>query len=93
MAEQNLHKLERILKALANERRLSMVQFVRDSRAGEVSVGDIAEHIKLSFKSTSRHLALLEKADIFERRQESLYVYYRLHSSLPKVAKQIIDSL
>lgn len=49
-----MKEYERILKALANRRRLAILRHIR--REKEARVGDIASAIRLSFKATSRHL-------------------------------------
>ncbi len=69
-------EMERVLKALANRRRLAIIKFIKKEK--EASVGDVAEEIKLSFKSTSKHLALLAAADILEKEQRSSQMFYRL---------------
>lgn len=81
---------EKILKALANKRRLAIVGALKK---GELSVGDIAEKIHLSFKSTSRHLRLLSAADILEREQKGLTAFYSLSHSLLPLARTIISHL
>ncbi|MBI4138665.1 winged helix-turn-helix transcriptional regulator [Candidatus Uhrbacteria bacterium] len=74
---------ERILKALANQRRLTILQKLKDR---ELSVAEIAASIKLSFRSTSKHLHVLARADILDRRQKSLTVFYRIsHAPHPIV--------
>jgi len=50
----NLVNAEKVLKALANRRRLAILVFLKKNREGSVS--RIAGAINLSFKSTSRHL-------------------------------------
>lgn len=82
---------EKILKALANKRRLSIVVYLGKTR--EAKVGDIADKIKLSFKATSKHLALLYSADIVDKEQRSLEMWYKLSPSLPPLAKLISNSL
>ena len=52
-----IKEAEKILKALANARRLAIVKYLRKEK--EATVGDIAEAIKLSFKATSKHLDLV----------------------------------
>lgn len=74
----NEKELEKILKALANKRRIAILKFIKKS--GAASVGDIAEAIKLSFKATSKHLMILFNVDIVEKEQISLTMIY----SLPK---------
>ncbi|HEY4490311.1 MAG TPA: metalloregulator ArsR/SmtB family transcription factor [Candidatus Paceibacterota bacterium] len=75
-----MNSIEKILKALANKRRLAIVKYL-DSKKG-ASVGDIAEAIKLSFRSTSRHLRVLSSVDIIEGSQIGLTVIYKL--TVPK---------
>ena len=50
-------ELEWILKALANRRRLGILRVLKQNR--EATVGDIAAEIRLSFRSTSKHLGVL----------------------------------
>ena len=85
----NMKELERQLKALANGRRLAIVKFLQ--KRGPVSVGEIAKEIKLSLKSTSRHLAVLSSADILQKQQRDLYVFYFLSKSQHPIAKSVIS--
>lgn len=80
--------LEKLLKALANKRRLMIVRVIKKS---ELPVGEIADKIHLSFKSTSRHLSILAAADLVEREQRNTQVFYRLSSALPSVARHVIS--
>ncbi len=73
-----MKNLERKLKALANKRRLDILKAIKQERDNELSVGEIAERIRLSFKATSRHLSILTGADILEKEQRGLQVFYRL---------------
>lgn len=82
---------ERIMKALANRRRLSVLRFLKMKK--EANVGDIAEEIKLSFKATSKHLGVLYGAGIVDREQRSLQMFYHPSSDLPLPARSIISFL
>ncbi len=86
-----MKQLERILKGLANRRRLVIVKLLTQSK--ELSVATIAERIHLSFTSTSKHLSLLRNLDIVERRQESLTVFYSLAPELPRPAKLLLTTI
>lgn len=86
-----MRRHEKILKALANRRRLEIIKYIKQKK--EASVGDIAEHIKLSFKSTSRHLAILSGADILEKEQRNVSVFYSLTPKLAPLAKLIISEI
>ncbi len=80
---------EKILKALANHRRLQIVKYIKEQK--QATVGAVAGHIKLSFKSTSKHLMVLHNAGILDKEQKALLVFYSISKSLPRIAKQIID--
>jgi DNA-binding transcriptional ArsR family regulator len=82
--DKRIKDVEKILKALANARRLAIVKFLRDSKTKELTVGDI---------STSRHLSILSSANIIVNEQRSLYVYYRLNPAQRKVSRDIITIL
>ena len=84
-------ELERELKALANRRRLAIIKFLRQNK--EATVGDIAEAIRLSFKSTSKHLAVLKAVDVVEYDQRSLSYYYKLSFPLPRASQAILSLL
>ena len=82
---------ERILKALANMRRLAIVNLLHKSN--EKSVGEIADNIKLSFRATSKHLSVLMNADILEKEQRSLQMFYSLNKNAPSMVKQLLRIL
>ena len=79
---------ERMLKAVANRRRLAILRYL--GREKEARVGAIAGAIKLSFKATSRHLQQLAAADIVERRQHGLEMWYRIGKSPAPPVKAIL---
>ncbi|MDP3727587.1 MAG: metalloregulator ArsR/SmtB family transcription factor [bacterium] len=83
--------LERPLRAMANRRRLAILKYLKQNR--EAPVADIAGAIRLSFKATSKHLAVLAAADLVERDQRSLQMFYRIASDLKPVARHIIALL
>jgi len=71
------HEAARLLTALANERRLSMLC---ELLGGERSVGDLAACVGLSQSALSQHLAKLRGAGIVATRRDAQTVYYRLAS-------------
>ena len=83
-------ELERIFKALANRRRLAMLRYIKEHR--EASVGEIAEYMKLSFKATSKHLALLAAADLLEKEQRSVQMFFSLSPNIPDIARRALNS-
>ena len=80
--------LEKILKALANRRRLAIIKYLKNNR--EAPVGEIAGAIRLSFRSTSKHLGILSAADIIDREQRNLQIFYRLAENQKSAASAII---
>ncbi len=86
-----MKEYEKILKALANRRRLQILKYLKDKKQGTVTA--LAGHLKLSFKSTSKHLAVLFGAGIVDKEQRSLTMIYYIANPLPKIAKQILELL
>ena len=86
-----MKNLEKILKALANRRRLAILKYLKDH--GQAPVGEIAHEINLSFKATSKHLGILTNVDILEREQQSSQMFYRLIAGQKPPAQRIISLL
>ncbi|MFA5838371.1 MAG: metalloregulator ArsR/SmtB family transcription factor [Candidatus Paceibacterota bacterium] len=84
-------KVETSIKAIANYRRLAIVSLLKKN--GEMSVGDIAEELKISIQAISKHLKLLERADILSSDQRGLLVYYFLNKPLPNFVSNIVSTL
>ncbi len=78
---------ERILKAIANKRRLSILRYLANKR--EETVGKLAALNKISLASTSRHLSILVGADLVDREQKGLEMYYHLNP----VTHRLLDKL
>ena len=83
--------LERVMKALANRRRLAALRIIKKRK--EISVGDLAEALRLSFKATSKHLALLVGAGILEKEQRSIQMFFSLAPDMPEPGKRIVSLL
>ncbi len=86
-----MKKLEKILKVFASARRLSILSYLANRKSA--TVGQITDEIKLSFKSTSRHLSVLFAADLVEKEQRSLEVHYRLSTSAIRMLRTILTIL
>lgn len=65
----------RLLRALANERRLMILCQLAD---GERSVGELQPHLGLSQSALSQHLAVLREEGIVAARREAQTVWYRI---------------
>lgn len=84
-------EFERILKALANRRRVAILRYLK--KHNEASVGELSEAIQLSFKATSKHLIILVSADIIEREQRGLLMFYRLLPTHSAPARALLSTL
>lgn len=78
---------EKILKAVANKRRLAILNCLNGKRGVPVNI--VAKQIKLSFRSTSKHLGVLYAADLVDKEQKSLSVFYSLNPGGVKVLSLI----
>ncbi|WP_156467214.1 MULTISPECIES: helix-turn-helix transcriptional regulator [unclassified Phenylobacterium] len=65
----------RLLRALANERRLMILCQLTD---GERSVGQLLPQVGLSQSALSQHLAVLREEGIVATRREAQTVWYRI---------------
>lgn len=75
-SDDNVFKMQaRVLKALANESRLKIID--RLSR-GECSVGELTDLVGSDRSTVSKHLAVLRSHGIVDDRREGNVVYYTL---------------
>lgn len=86
-----MRELEKILKVLANKRRLMIIKYLKQRE--EAPVSEIADKINLSLKATSKHLGILSAIDIIEKDQRSLQMFYSLSVSQKPVVKYILSLL
>ena len=56
-----------------------------------LGISTISHQISLSFKSTSRHLTLLESAGLIEREQEGLFAFYKIRKDLKFSFKKLLQ--
>ena len=73
--EDRFRQQARVLKALANESRLIIVDRLS---SGECSVGELTNLIGLDRSTVSKHLAVLRAHGIVNDRREGNVVYYTL---------------
>jgi len=76
------HLHAEVCKALANAKRLEILNLLR---GGEMTVGDVVKHMRVSKANVSQHLAVMRRAGIVESRRDGANVYYRV--SNPKVTR------
>jgi len=77
----NLKQLTKNFKALGNERRLKILKLLL--KEDKLAVGEISDRINLSFRSTSKHLKVLENVGLVEWEQVSTNIYYFMSSDIP----------
>lgn len=65
----------KLLRALANERRLMVLCQLGD---GERSVGQLQPHVGLSQSALSQHLAVLREDGVVATRREGQTIWYRI---------------
>ena len=81
-------ELEKVFKALGNRRRIRILRILKRRPS---TVGDIAGELKLSFMSTSKHLAVLYSVGFLDKEQKGKEIFYKLeHGKIKSFTNQII---
>ena len=78
----NNKDLVKVFKAIGNERRLLILKHLFSKK--ELTVGQISQLINLSFKSVSRHLAILSSANLVDARKVNLSKFYFIDTKSSK---------
>ena len=68
--------LDRIFEALASRPRREILAYLS---ATELTTSELAERFKMSAPTISRHLSVLENADLVTSERRGQYVYYKLN--------------
>lgn len=71
-----------ICQILANAKRLEIISILGNK---ELTVGEIAEKMKIRIANLSQHLSVMRAKGILKTRREGTNIYYRI--SNPKVVK------
>ena len=69
-------QLDHLFQALADPTRRAIIE--RLLAAGELSIGDVAAPFDMSTPAVSRHLQVLERAGLIERRADKQWRYVRV---------------
>lgn len=83
--------LERLHKALANRRRIAIVRLLKQKRDGDLTA--LSAHLKLGYKSTSKHMSQLCAAGILDKETRGGIVYFSLSKTVPSLANYTIRIL
>ena len=70
-----MRKFLNITKALSDEGRVRVLMFLRE---GELCVCEIVEMLGLAPSTVSKHLAILQQAELIDSRKDGRWIYYRL---------------
>jgi DNA-binding transcriptional ArsR family regulator len=73
--ERGASQASRLLKAMANERRLLILCYLAEA---EHSVGELVEKVGLSQSALSQHLAKLRSDGLVETRRDAQNIFYSL---------------
>jgi len=63
-------EIEKKLKAIANKRRFAILKILKNGKS--LSVGNLASQLKLSFRSTSKHLNSMYNSGLLEGNNKEL---------------------
>ena len=87
----DIKETEKEFEIFANKHRLAILSLLKAKRSR--SVGQIADHLKISFKTASRHLLYLAKKGILKRHYDGSFVLYKISNNLSKLARIVISYL
>lgn len=74
--EKKASEVSQLLKAIGNARRLMVLCKLVEH--GEMTVGDLAQHVSLSQSALSQHLAKMRDEGLVGFRRESQAIWYRI---------------
>lgn len=86
-----MKRIEKTFKALANQKRLGILVFLHKNKSA--SVGEIADEIKVSIKSTSKHLFGLYHANFLERERVHGLTLYSLNDNIGDMERSLLNIL
>ena len=72
----NFHHLERIVRGFSNHRRIEILDLLE--RHPEVSVAQVAEKLRINFKTASAHIHRLAVAGLLMKRSDGVSVRHKL---------------
>ncbi len=78
-------KIERIVKGVANHRRIQIIELLK--RKPELSVAGIADELKINFKTASDHIRRLSIAGLVLKRYEGNFVRHKLTKRAQSILK------
>ena len=76
-------------KILGNINRLKIIKMLTTGK--RMNVTEIADELKISLKSISKHLIILERFGLLESEGKMGHVFYNLNKNIPENLKQLIN--
>jgi len=70
------YDLERIVKGVANHRRIEILEIL--VKKSEMSVAEVADKLKLNFKTTSEHIRKMAISGLLMKRSDSKSIRHKL---------------
>lgn len=86
----DLRKLSELLKALADETRLTILAMLRD---GEMCVCEIMDVLPFSQPAVSHHLKILRQAGLITDKRDGKWIYYYLDPEAIRAAGELLQEL
>jgi ArsR family transcriptional regulator, arsenate/arsenite/antimonite-responsive transcriptional repressor len=83
-----LKQYEKTFKALADEKRLKLLNLLTDSKEESICVCDLEEEMEMAQSKLSYHLKILMQADLIEREKKGTWHYYSINN---EVMNQILS--
>ena len=71
--------LQATLRALSDPIRREILNLLK---AGRLSAGEITEHFDVTAASISRHLSVLQEADLIRDTRQGKFIYYDINTSV-----------
>ncbi len=85
MVKSNAARLDRIFHALSDTTRRSIL---RDVASGEKTVGEVARPYRMSLAAVSKHVKVLEEAELIARERRGSFQIVRLNAASLRPAEE-----
>lgn len=86
-SKEGYRNAERVMKGVANHRRIEVMSLLRESP--ELSVTELTKELKIDFRTASEHTRKLVQSGLVMKRSDSVSVRHRL----TKLGEQVLNFL
>ncbi len=84
----NIYTHSKIFRVLANNKRLQILNYLH--KHGATPLKEIAAYIRLSVKSTHKHLLLLTQSGFTQNERRGVDVLYQIDNAPNKIQRQLL---